>query len=60
MESAPRSQAPKTPMVKHTPWAGCPYCGANPQPLHDEVPVPICCLKAQLSMIYGTDDEEPE
>jgi len=60
MESVPRVRTARTPAPKHVPWAGCPYCGANPQPLHDEVPVPVCCLKAQLKMIYGGDEEEPE
>jgi hypothetical protein len=38
----------------------CPYCGANPQPLHDEVPIPVCCEKAQMEAIYGDPNANPE
>jgi hypothetical protein len=34
------------------PTMKCPYCGTNPQPLHDELPIPICCEDAQNEAIY--------
>ena len=31
----------------------CPYCAANPQPLDEEIAVPICCMRAQREAIFG-------
>ena len=31
----------------------CPHCGMSPQPLHDELPIPLCCEAAQREAIYG-------
>lgn len=43
------------PLVEGAPSFACPYCGTNPQPLHDEVGVPVCCMRAQHKAIYGTE-----
>ena len=39
-----------------SPLSICPHCGASPQPLHDELPIPLCCEAAQREAIYGEAD----
>jgi hypothetical protein len=35
----------------------CPYCGADPQPVHDDVPIPVCCEKAQREALFGRPED---
>jgi hypothetical protein len=36
----------------------CSHCGTDPQPLHDELPIPVCCEKAQAESIYGKSERK--